>query len=199
MNAQAILSKIEEDANLTADRLLSDAQAKSAELKAASRDKIETMHQAMLAQAERDSKELEQRMQRMHELDERKALLGKKRELIDEAFALAGEQLAKAPAAEKRAFFLKQTVACAHGNETLIPGADAADWLDDAFVAEANAALAAAGKAGELALSGERRAGCTGVILATSGAEIRCTFDAYMEEARAELEQQVADILFAEP
>ena len=199
MNAQAILSKIEEDANLTADKLLSDAQAKATELKAASRAKIETMHQAMLAQAERDSKEQEERLLRMNALDERKTLLGKKREMIDEAFALAGEQLAKAPAAEKRAFFLRQTVACAHGDETLIPGADASDWLDDAFVTEANAALTAAGKPGKLTLGEERRAGCTGVILATRGSEIRCTFDAYMEEARAELEQQVAEILFGEP
>ena len=199
MNAQAILSKIEEDANLTADKLLSDAQVKSAELKTASREKIEAMHKAMLAQAERDSKELEQRMIRMHELDERKALLGKKRELIDEAFALAKDQLAKSPAAQRRAFFLKQAVACANGNETLIPGADASDWFDDAFVADANAALVAAGKPGELALGDKRRAGCTGVILATRGSEIRCTFDANMEEARAELEHQVGEILFREP
>ena len=199
MNAQAILSKIEEDANLTADRLLSDAQVKAAELKAASRDKIEAMHKAMLAQAERDSKELEQRMIRMHELDERKALLGKKRELIDEAFTLAGDQLATSPAAQRRAFFLRQAIACANGNETLIPGADASDWFDDAFVAEINAALVAAGKPGGLVLGNERRAGCTGVILATRGSEIRCTFDANMEEARAELEHQVAGILFNEP
>ena len=199
MNAQAILSKIEEDANLTADKLLSDAQVKSTELKAASRDKIEAMHKAMLALAEHDSKELEQRMIRMHELDERKALLGKKRELIDEAFALAKDQLAKSPVARRRAFFLKQAVACANGNETLIPGADASDWFDDAFVAEINAALVAAGKPGGLVLGNERRAGCTGVILATRGSEIRCTFDANMEEARAELEHQVAGILFNEP
>ena len=199
MNAQSILSKIEEDANLTADKLLSDAQVKSTELKAASREKIEAMHKAMLAQAERESKELEQRMIRMHELDERKALLGKKRELIDEAFALAKDQLAKSPAAQRRAFFLKQAVACACGNETLILGAEASDWFDDAFVADVNAALVAVGKPGELTLGSERRPGCTGVILATRGSEIHCTFDANMEEARAELEHQVAELLFHEP
>ena len=199
MNAQAILAKIEEDAKAGAAKTLDDAKVKADALKAASREKIEGMHAAMLSQAERDSAAMEQRMQRMAELDDRKELLAKKRTLMDEAFALAGEKLAAAPAKEKRAFFLKQVEQCAAGGETLIIGAEGAEWFDDGFAADANKALQQAGKEGGLTLSPEKRAGCAGFILAAKGAEVRCTFDALLEEARAGLEQQVAEVLFGEP
>ena len=81
MNADAILIKIEEDARQTAERMLSDAHAKVNALKAASREKIEEMHAAMLQKATADAAELEQRMLRMASLDERKALLVQKRDL----------------------------------------------------------------------------------------------------------------------
>ncbi len=198
MNAEAILVKIEEDARASAAQALADAQKKAEELKAASREKIEGMHKTMVSQAERDSEALGQRMLRMAELDDRKALLGKKRALIDEAFDLAYRRLTDAPAAEKRAFFLRQIAECAAGGETLIVGAQAADWFDAAFPAEANEALQKAGKPGKLTLAAGKREGCAGVVLSGGGAEIRCTFDALLEEARAGLEQQVATTLFGE-
>jgi vacuolar-type H+-ATPase subunit E/Vma4 len=199
MNAQAILVKIEEDAKESAAQILADARKKADALKAASQEKIEGMRKTMLYQAERDAEALEQRTLRMAELDDRKELLGKKRALIDEAFQTAGRLLASASAPERRAFFLKQIARAASGRENLALGADVADWFDDGFLADANAALQKAGKPGELTLSAERKAGCAGVILAANGAETRCTFDALLEEARAGLEQTVAAELFGEP
>ena len=198
MNAEAILIKIEEDAKEAAARITGEARAKAEALKAASREKIEGMHKAALSQAERDAAEMEQRMLRMAELDDRKTLLGKKRALMDEAFVKAGELLLAAPAAERRAFFLGRIAACAGGAETLSVGALGADWFDGTFVADANAALTAAGKPAGLTLAAQRRPDCSGVVLTQSGAEIRCTLDVFLEEARAEMEQQVAAELFGE-
>jgi len=198
MNAQAILVKIEEDAKASAAQTLSEAQKKADALKAASRARIEEMHKTMLSRAEKDSEALEQRTLRMAELDDRKELLAKKRALLDEAFALAKEKLQAASAEEKRAFFLAKTVRCAAGDETLIIGEIAAEWFDDGFLTDVNAALAKAGKSGKLTLADKRRAGCDGVILAAHGAEICCTFDALLEEARTGMEQQIAAELFGE-
>ncbi|MCE5342222.1 MAG: V-type ATP synthase subunit E [Eubacteriales bacterium] len=199
MNAAAILDKIEQDALATAAQTLDDAQKKAEALKAASREKIEEMHRAMISQAERDSEALVLRMRRMAELNDRKELLSKKRALIDEAFAMAAEKMAGAPAEEKRAFFTRQIAANAAGNETLTIGAVAADWFDDAFLTEVNAVLLKAGKPGELKLAPGKCEGCAGVILAQHGAEIRCTFEALLEEMRAGLEQQAAVTLFGAP
>ncbi len=196
MNAQAILVKIEQDAAENADRILREARAKADELLAASGAKIEGLRGALLKQAEKDGAELEQRMQRMAELEDRKLLLGQKRKLIDRAFELAYAKLLAAPAAERRAFFLRQVTAGAAGHETLAVGETACDWFDDGFLADANRSLAEKGKPGALTLAAKRVPGCAGVVLTTRGAEVRCTFEALIEEARAGLEQQVADTLF---
>lgn len=196
MNAQAIVSKIEQDAKQAAEQARSDAKAKADALKAASREKIEAMHQTMLAQAQQDSAALEQRLLRMAELDDRKELLGMKRALIDEAFTMAGQKLSAVSAAEKRTFFLKAVTRYASGTETLVIGAKDAHWFDDRFVADANAALTTEGKEGKLQLSKERRTDCEGVILLSGGAEINCTFEALLEEAHTGLEQQAAETLF---
>ena len=192
MNAEAILNKIGEDAKETAERIESEAQARAAEWKAASRDRIEGMHATMVAQARKDGDELEQRLLRMSELEDRKALLQKKRELIDAAFARASEKLVATTASEKRAFFLRQILRFAAGDETLVIGAEHADWFDERFITEANKALVANGKPGRLAPSAEQRRGCIGLVLVSNGAEIPCTFGAFLEEARADMEQQVA-------
>lgn len=198
MNAEAILLKIEEDALQTAAKISGDAKAKAEELRAASREKIEGMHRAMLAQAEKDCAELEERMLRMADLEIRKSLLAQKRALIDSAFSGAASMLAAAPDGDKRAFFLSQITHYAEGNEVLAIGERDAAWFDGAFLADANAALAAAGKPAELTLATERCKGCTGIMLAAGGAEIRCTFDALLDEARAAMEQQVAVALFGD-
>ena len=196
MNAQAILVKIEQDAAENADRILREARAKADELLAASGAEIEGLRGALLKQAEKDGAELEQRMQRMAELEDRKLLLGQKRKMIDRAFELAYAKLLAAPAAERRAFFLRQVTAGAAGHETLAVGETACDWFDDGFLADANRSLAEKGKPGALTLAAKRVPGCAGVVLTTRGAEVRCTFEALIEEARAGLEQQVADTLF---
>ena len=198
MNAEAILVKIEEDAKLSAERILSDAQARAEAMKHASRDKIEDMHKAALNKAAEDSAELEQRMLRMAGLDERKELLAKKRQLIDEAFAMAANLLKQAPASQKRAFFLSQTVQNASGHETVALGDASTDWFDEAFLPEANRALEAAGKPGGLTLASQRVTGCEGAVLKARGAETHCTFEAILTELRPQLEQSVAALLFGE-
>ena len=196
MNAQAILDQIGQDAQEAARRIAEEAQAKAVQLKAASRSKIESLHAAMLAQAQRDSDELEQRMLRMAELDSRKALLAKKRALIDEAFARAGELLGGMSVSEKRAFFIRQVARYATGNEALLVSENA-PWFDTTFLAEAIAALAKAAKPANLTLTDGRVAGDEGVTLRHGGAETRLTLGVLLIEARALLEQQVAAELFA--
>ena len=198
MNAEAILQKIEEDAVAAADRLNAEAQSKAEAMKAASRAKIEGMHNAVREQANRDSDELEQRMLRMAALDVRKALLEKKRALLNEVFAKARILLHEAPAQEKRAFFLSQAARYANGGETLLIGDEYADWFDADFLADINRAMQAIGKPGALTLANEPAKGCEGLILQQSGMEIRCTFDALLDEQRPALEQQVAEMLFGE-
>ncbi len=198
MDAQAILEKIEQDAKESAQRIAAEAEEKAKTMKLEAQMKIESLQKTMLAQADRECTQMEERMQRMADLDSRKEMLAQKRTVIDEAFAKAKEKLLATSAADRRAFYLKQVAACAAGTETLIVGADNADWVDDGFIADCNKALEAVGKPGKLQADKERRAGCAGIVLCQNGAEILITFDALLDEARAELEQSAAQTLFTE-
>lgn len=196
MNAQAILDKIQEDARQAAVQVQADAEAKAAEMRKAAAVRSQQRRDELVSQAQKEGGELAVRMQRMAELEERKALLQTKRDMMDEAFALAGQKLCQTPKARMRAFFAKQVERAAVGHERLIIGEDNAQWFDDAFVNEINLALSQQGKPAKLTASSERRAGCTGVILATEGAEVHCTFQTLLETSRDALEAEVAAILF---
>jgi len=198
MDAQAILTKIEQDAKESAKRIQAEAEERAKTLKLEAQSRMEMQEKTMLAQAEEECARMEERMQRMADLDNRKVLLAGKRTVIDEVFAKAKEKLLATTAADRRTFYLRQVAACAGGEEALIVGADDADWFDNGFVADANKALEKAGKPGKLQAAQDRREGCTGVVLSQNGAEILITFDAILEEARAALEQEAAQILFTE-
>ena len=198
MNAQAILQKIEDDARASAMQAKADAEKKAGELKAASRAKVEAMCEETVRQANAESVALAERMGRMAELDLRKQLLQKKRDVMDEAFAQAKAELCATPAQAARAFLLTQAAAAARGGETLIVGASNAAWFDDSFVTELNAALGAAGKPGQIAFGGERREGVTGAILSLEGTEVYATFESLLDSVRDEMETEIAQILFNE-
>jgi len=196
MDAQAILTKIETDAKDAAETVCKDAREKAKTMTLEAQQNREMLNSTMLAQAEQECTQMEERMHRMADLDDRKELLKRKREVIDEAFALAKEKLQETKPKDRRAFYLRKVAEFASGEETLIIGKDDADWFDDAFLADANKALKAAGKPGALTLQKERMEGCAGAILAHKGAQVRISFDSLLDEARAALEQDAARALF---
>ena len=143
-----------------------------------------------------DRAELEGRMLRMAELEDKKAQLAVKRQVMDDVFALAVEKLRRLPEEEKRAFFREQLLSTARGDEELFIGQEENAWFSDAFLADLNAALAAAGKPGCLKKGGSVD-GC-GFELRQGGEAQRCTFEALVEGSRMALEGDVARVLFQE-
>ena len=105
MNADAILKRIEQDARQSAEATMDDARKRAEALSAARREKLSQEDEAAMAQARKDALALDDRLQRMAELDARKALLAEKRRVLDEAFALALEKMRKMPAARAMTFF----------------------------------------------------------------------------------------------
>lgn len=196
MNADAILKRIEQDARQAAEETLNEAKARAEAIKASYEKKLHAADEAALEQARRDSLALDDRMQRMAELDARKALLADKRAVLDEAFAAALRKMQAMPANKAKAFGLKVLLEAAGGNETVVADKDSA-WCDEAFVAEANKALAAAGRAGKLTLSAEKQALGGGFLLLSGGMEVNCSFPAALQAQRAELEAEVASMLFS--
>ena len=196
MNAQAILDKILQDAKENASATLRDANDRAEGMKKASDERIAAARAQTEARAKQDAEAATARMQRMAELDERKLLLADKRRMMDRAFELALAKMKAMPAKQARAFLLDALTELAEGGETLIVGADNDGWMDDKFLQDANAALAAKGKTAALTLGGEKRKGVSGLILAKHDTEINCTYEAFLTSERLEMEAQVAQTLF---
>lgn len=196
MNADAILKRIEQDARQAADAALSEARARADALQASCQTKLAQEDQAALERARKDALALDDRMQRMAELDARKALLREKRAVLDEAFTLALKKMQAMPAAKAKRYAMGVLLDAARGDETLIADKDS-PWCDAAFVREANQALTAAGREGKLRLSEEKKALGGGFLLVRGGMEVNCSFEAAIAARRLELEAEVASLLFS--
>lgn len=198
MNANAILDKILQDARDNASATMEEANKKAAQLKTDSDLRMRRARDRIQMQASEDAELARMRMERMAELEERKRLLADKRAMMDRAFALALEKLESMPVKDSRAFLLETLAKLAEGDETVIPGAEHAAWLDKQFLPEANLALKKLGKPGQLRLSDERRPGVTGLVLTKNNTEISCTYEAILSSQRLEMEADVAALLFPE-
>lgn len=193
MNAQAILQKIEDDAHKTVEQLEQDAQRRSEELNKASADKVQTMHDQLIRQAQAEGEALKDRMRRMAELDMRKQLLQKKQQVMDEAFEAARTELCHQPAQATRAFMLDCLAKAAQGDEALLVGADNDGWFDAGFISELNSRIN-----GSITAAEGRREGVTGAILVRGGTEVHATYESILSGARINMETEIARILFNE-
>lgn len=193
MNAQAILQKIEDDAQQTVRQMKADAQRKAEALTKASGDKMQTMHDQLVKQAQAEGEVLKDHMRRMAELDSRKQLLQRKQQVMDEAFAAAREELCGQPAAQTRAFMLDSLAKAAQGDETLLVGAKHDGWFDQSFLNDLNGRIN-----GSVTLAEGRRKDVTGAVLVRGGTEVHVTYESMLNGARIDLETEIANILFIE-
>lgn len=195
MNAEAITLKILEDARAQAAQVLRDAHQRADELQAQGDAQIEARRLESEAQAEKQADELRDRMLRMAELDQKKALLAAKREVIDQAFEDAGRRMEEMDGAAKKAFMGKLLLGSAEGGEEIIPDEKDRGLFDAAYMAHLNDALEKAGKEG-VTLSPKSRDLGGGFVLKKGGLEINCAFDAVLRQMRPALEAEVAGVLF---
>ena len=196
MDVQGILRKIESDAKAAASQTLMEAQKKADLIRAQADAQAQAQREAMDRRVQAEKAEMESRMLRMAELEDKKAQLAVKREVMDGAFALAVWKLRELPDEQKRAFFRSQLLSAAQGDETVLIGEENSAWFTDAFLREVNAALAEAGKPGNLTRGGGVD-GC-GFELRRGGEAQKCTFEALVEGSRMALEGDVARVLFQE-
>ncbi len=193
MQAQPLFQKIEDDARQAAAQILANAREKAQAVSNAADQDIAALRQRNAQRIEQDAEELRLRMQRMDELEGRKALLAHKRTVLDEAFASALQQLQALQPADMRAFFLDKLVATAQGGEAVLSGAQGG--MDKGMVDEANQLLAKQGKPAGLVLSPDTVPGM-GFALLRDGIQVVCTFDRLVSDARMGLETEIAAILF---
>lgn len=196
LNTDSIRDKILGDARKSAAQLLSDADVRAQNARAASEQRGRDAERRALEDAQAQGDEMRDRMLRMAELDMRKALLAAKREVIDQAFQKALDRMRAMDTATAREFIKAKLIENAGGSESIVFDARDERVFTPEFVNTVNQELIKLGRPGKLTLDPERREIGGGFILRDGGAEIMCTYEALMGEARASLEGDVLKLLF---
>ncbi len=195
MKAEAILKKIEENAKDLSSELLNEAKQKAEQLQQDSNRKVEQMRQDLQKQIEAEATQMRKQMESIGELEFKKQILVEKRNLMNEAFALAKSKLRNLPITTIREKVCASIIENAPSGASLHIGEIAKEWFTEEVFAQINAALQAKGKKA-LCLGETTVKDCTGAILVKDGIEINCSLETVLEYLKSDLENDVATKLF---
>lgn len=196
MSLDNILNKIRTEGQAEAAKITANAQASADAILAEAKAQTEQRRQEILAQAKREADEDEQRQLTVAGLEARKDLLMARQEVIEQAFAQALADLRKMPSADYRQLLKGMLMdAVQTGDEEIVVDQIDRALFTDAFLAEINEALVAAGKQGHLRLGAGTRHTDGGFILTTGEVDINATFATRLKELREDLEPEVAKVL----
>ena len=209
MGAEAILEKIRKNAEEEAAALAKQGEEKAEAAAGKIRADAEAEAAAILENARQRAEELEKRERLMAGLQIRKNTLAARRAVMDEAFSMAGEQLADLPKERWEALITRLLLEAAEtGAEIMeIPAADREkyEWTPEgnlpiigekSFFKRLNAALKESGRAGKLTLADAPANVIGGFRLMGPVYDVDASFDALLSQAREDWEQEIYRILY---
>lgn len=190
---EKITERIAQDAQAEIQERLTQAQAEADRILADCEAKAERVRGRILEAGQQELQAHRARLHSMDDLDQRKALLAAKQDVIDEAFAAALDRLCALPEGELIPLLARLIAANAQkGDEVILLSPDQRTAFGQKVVNEANRRL----PEGRLTLGPadpEIQGGC---ILRQGAVDINCTFAMLIRQRRAQLSGQVAQILF---
>ena len=209
MGAEAILEKIRKNAEEEAAALAKQGEEKAEAAAGKIRADAEAEAAAILGNARQRAEELEKRERLMAGLQIRKNTLAARRAVMDEAFSLAGEQLADLPKERWEALITRLLLEAAEtGAEIMeVPAADREkyEWTPEgnlpiigekSFFKRLNAALKESGREGKLTLADAPANVIGGFRLMGPVYDVDASFDALLSQAREDWEQEIYRILY---
>lgn len=189
---EKITEKIIADAKLEVEEVLAAAHKEAEVISDNFAQREEKERAALLEAAKRHSAERESRMVSVAELEGRKRLLSLKQEMIDQAFAVALDQLCHLPAAEYVDLLSQIAARSAQtGKEEIVLSPKDKEQYGQMILDKANAA-----KGLQLTLSAETRDIVGGLLLKQGDIEINCTLDTQVRLLRDDMALEIAHVLF---
>lgn len=188
---QSIVDQIINDAKKQADAIAETARKQIAENEQKTERQIAAETADIIKQAELDCREEERRAHAIADLESRKSALREKRRVIGEAFALAEKKILGLPGSEYEAFLFTLLKKSGAEGGTVWSSPKDSRFFTDAFIERAKKEISP-----RLSLGGVRDSVATGFVLVSGDAEINCTVDFVLKQAREDLEGDVARILF---
>lgn len=185
-----ITKRISDEAEKNATQIIARAREEARAICEEYTQRSEEMKNSLTERGEKSAKEREERLRGTHDLEARKAMLGKKQELISRAFDMAVNKLESSEGDERAGILATLALRAANGGEgeIILPAADKAKL--------GAKILAKCAENKNITISDETREISGGLILRDGSAEVNCTFRTLVNELRDELSREVADILF---
>lgn len=190
---EKITDRITQDTQAEIQAMVSQAEERANQILADSQAEAERIRAQILAHGQRELEAHRSRLKSMNQLDERKAALAAKQDVIEEAFQAAVERLSQLPEDQMVPLLARMIAANAQtgdGQVILAPAQRAA--YGQQVVEQANALL----QGGRLTLGPEDPEIHGGCILRQGAVDANCTFEMLVRQRRTQLGGQVAEILY---
>ncbi len=196
MEAQQVINKILSEAQGEADKIKSDAQQKLSEEQAQLDKQLSEYKEQTNQLAKKAAEDKKAQMFAAARMDIAKKYLAQKRKLLQEVFDKAKEQLALMPDEQYQQLMKKLTKAAVEtGDEEVIVDINE-KRLDHEFIKQVNRELGP-GFHGNLRLSQEKQAIGGGFILQRGKIRNNVSLAVLLDDAKKELEIELAKELFA--
>lgn len=195
---EKITARLTSDAQAEIDLINAETEAQCSAILEQAQAKAEEVYEKRMARGRAECAARSERMAATADMEQRKATLAFKQEMVGEAFEKAVEAVTGLPA-EEYTEFLARLAAKAHvksGEEMVFSQKDRAG-VGEAVVKRANALVKEAGGSGTITLSDETAEIPGGFILRSGSIEVNCAVDTLVLLHRAALSSQVAEILFS--
>ncbi|UCF06304.1 MAG: hypothetical protein JSV33_04550 [bacterium] len=196
MAIDSILKRIDEETGAAVGEILEKAKREAEEIAGEYATRVGRIKEALEGRAKRKASEEEKRIVVNEQLELRKTVLARKREILDELYSEAADRVRRLPEGEYlellKTLILKRAVT---GREAIVVPADQRGLFDEDFLASLNSAYR---PEGHFTLSGEEGGFTWGVILRQERRTIDLTLDVLFEQLKERVEHRIASTLFAE-
>lgn len=195
---EKISARLISDAQVEIDAVKAEASRHCAAILAEYEEKAAQVYARSMERGRAECATRAERMAAAADMEQRKAVLAFKQEMVGEAFARAARVLAELPKDEYIDFLARMMAeaavtgreeVCLSERDALAVGAEA--------LRRANALIKARGGTGSLSLCGEKADIPGGFIMRSGNIEVNCATDTLVQLKRAALSSQVAEILFS--
>ena len=196
MALEDIIAKINEDASLKAEQILTEAENKKAEIISSRIKDAEKIKEDMVRKAlEKGQKERESTLA-LAKLSARKHILKSKQSIVSKVYDKVLEDLRNLPLKDYQKLIENILVENASGDEEVIIADSDKDRISQKFIDKVNKKLISRKKKGKLTLSVQTRKFDKGLILRKGKLEINYSFSNLLKSLRDKTESEVVTTLF---
>lgn len=190
---EKIIAHIQADAKAQTDAILAQTELQCAEIRQSYEAKAKERYGEKIRQGVKICQDNIDSVERINQMEARKALLALKQDMVSESFDLACRMLTQLPRDKYIELLAKLAAqAAVTGDEEIVLNAADRETVGAAVVEKANALV----PGGKLSLSQATGDFAGGLILRRGSIEANCTIELLVELCRGDMSAQLAKVLF---